>query len=572
MNQVLSLIRKTILNILFKTNQFGYYFNIDDNINSILLNKKLVFIYTICIGLFFVNNIVLAAPIIFPGTMDGILSPNTSSVVISITTNENATCKYGDDRITGVDYNLLPYTFTNTGGTSHSTVISGLTNGNSYFRSIRCSGSTGVNNEDYVVFWYVSPTMSPRIDVNNSENLNTFDASLVLRYSLGFDLSGTGWIDAVTTGDANCNGNVNTFDANLLFRKSLGLNMDGTGWGGDYTSPDCSVIDYTAILQQIIDAMPANSTLLLPDGEYWIDAVHKAGLKLKSNFTLQLSNNAILKALPNNAGGYNVVSINGTDSTTIRGGKIMGERNQHVGTSGEWGKGILIYSATNATIDSTEITDSWGDGIYISDEPGARTNGVHLINVESTNNRRQGLSVISGSNITITNGNYSYTHGTAPSAGIDLEPDGTDDVISHVTINGTILSHNEGQGLLLYTTHGGIISDINVSNATVADNADDGIYMFTANTVSLQNNTVTNNGSNKQWRAGIKMETGSNIIVDNNHITDNVNGRRGVVVSTDSTSVNITNNNICVPYNTDAIVDLSGSATMSNNSNCGTSL
>ena len=69
-----------------------------------------------------------------------------------------------------------------------------------------------------------------RADVDNNSQINTTDAMLTLRNSLGLDMSGTNWQTLTTTGDADCNSTTNSTDAMLILRYSLGLGMSGTGW------------------------------------------------------------------------------------------------------------------------------------------------------------------------------------------------------------------------------------------------------------------------------------------------------------------------------------------------------
>ena len=69
-----------------------------------------------------------------------------------------------------------------------------------------------------------------RADVNQDSQINSTDAMLTLRNSLGLDMSGTNWQSSATTGDVNCDGNSNSTDAMLILRYSLGLSMSGTGW------------------------------------------------------------------------------------------------------------------------------------------------------------------------------------------------------------------------------------------------------------------------------------------------------------------------------------------------------
>jgi hypothetical protein len=71
-----------------------------------------------------------------------------------------------------------------------------------------------------------------RADVDQNSSINSTDALLTLRNSLGLDMSGTNWQASSTTGDVNCDSNSNSADAMLILRHSLGLDMSGTGWGG----------------------------------------------------------------------------------------------------------------------------------------------------------------------------------------------------------------------------------------------------------------------------------------------------------------------------------------------------
>ncbi len=72
--------------------------------------------------------------------------------------------------------------------------------------------------------------ISIRADVDQSSSINSTDALLTLRNSLGLDMSSTNWQISATTGDVNCDGNTNSTDAFLTLRSSLGLNMGGTDW------------------------------------------------------------------------------------------------------------------------------------------------------------------------------------------------------------------------------------------------------------------------------------------------------------------------------------------------------
>jgi hypothetical protein len=78
--------------------------------------------------------------------------------------------------------------------------------------------------------FYNSAVNQIRADVDNNSTINTTDAMLTLRNSLGLNMSNTNWFSSATTGDVNCDGTFNSTDAMLILRHSLGLDMTGTGW------------------------------------------------------------------------------------------------------------------------------------------------------------------------------------------------------------------------------------------------------------------------------------------------------------------------------------------------------
>lgn len=97
-------------------------------------------------------------PVRSNGQPTGVLAPGTTQTTISLTTDKNATCKYGT--VLNTAYASLPNTFTTTGGTSHSAAVTGLSNGGIYTYYVRCQNLVGnVNADDFIIqFIVASPT------------------------------------------------------------------------------------------------------------------------------------------------------------------------------------------------------------------------------------------------------------------------------------------------------------------------------------------------------------------------------------------------------------------------------
>jgi hypothetical protein len=72
-----------------------------------------------------------------------------------LSTDEDATCRYAT--VAGIGYNSMPGTFTTTGGSAHSTLVSGLFNGASYSYFVRCIDTTNnANADDYEISFSVT--------------------------------------------------------------------------------------------------------------------------------------------------------------------------------------------------------------------------------------------------------------------------------------------------------------------------------------------------------------------------------------------------------------------------------
>ncbi len=115
-------------------------------------------------------------PVRSNGQPTGTLAAGTTQTTISLTTNESATCRYSTTA--GVAYASMPNAFSTTGGTSHSTTVSGLTNGGSYTYYVRCvDGASNANPDDFSIAFSVAnppppdgvpPTVSMTAPANNA--------------------------------------------------------------------------------------------------------------------------------------------------------------------------------------------------------------------------------------------------------------------------------------------------------------------------------------------------------------------------------------------------------------------
>ena len=106
-------------------------------------------------------------PLLSNAQPSGTLTAGTTQTTLSVTSNENATCR--NATTAGVAYGSMPNTFSTTGGTTHSTQVTGLVNGQSYSYYVRCQDSAGnANTADTAIGFSVAlpDTTAPTVSVS----------------------------------------------------------------------------------------------------------------------------------------------------------------------------------------------------------------------------------------------------------------------------------------------------------------------------------------------------------------------------------------------------------------------
>lgn len=182
---------------------------------------------------------------------------------------------------------------------------------------------------------------------------------------------------------------------------------------GDGTTDDTAAINL---------ALAAAETINFKSGTtYLIDA--EVSLLLHDGNILN-GNGATLKIKTNDADSYVGILASEVSDIYIRGLNIVGERDTHTGATGEWGMGISLRAAKNVIIEQCNISNCWGDGLYVGssgtneDDPCIN---VIMRDCVLTGNRRNAVSLINFDGLEIHGCTFKDTIGTAPQSGIDVE-------------------------------------------------------------------------------------------------------------------------------------------------------
>ena len=255
--------------------------------------------------------------------------------------------------------------------------------------------------------------------------------------------------------------------------------------------------DDTAAFQAAINSLPSSGgTVTVPAGTYLIDPVKK--VQLRSYMLLKMDPDAVLKAKTNSATRSYILYAYNRSNVEIAGGRLMGDRATHhyvSGSTSEWNHGIQILGCTHVTIRDLYVANNAGDGICL----GGGASDVRIANVVSTGNRRQGLSITRCHDIKVYDSEFSYTHGTSPQCGIDIEPDGTSTAYS-IWIENCRLNNNAMYGINVWKR----VSNVTLNKCVIERNGSCGAATSYCSAVHFTGNTVRYNSA-----TGIYLREGS---------------------------------------------------------------
>ena len=210
------------------------------------------------------------------------------------------------------------------------------------------------------------------------------------------------------------------------------------------------------------------SNIYFPKGTYLVDAHHagfghetEGGLRPKSNSVITLDADAVIKCATASTDFYNILHFVNVSNVIVQGGKIVGDKATHVQISQptyEFGHGVGIQNSTNIVVRDMEISDCIGDGVILDYAGNA---DITLDNLTIHDCRRQGISLISGDGIVVSNCKIYDISGTNPQAGIDIEPDGNRSV-TNVVITACNIRDTVGASVIV-TNVSNVIDQIHIT-------------------------------------------------------------------------------------------------------------
>lgn len=196
--------------------------------------------------------------------------------------------------------------------------------------------------------------------------------------------------------------------------------------------------DYTDVIQKVLDE---NRNVQFPSFPLLIN---EKGLSVKSNSNLYFGDNSQLILKPNSLDRYEILRLHNVHNIKILNAVIIGDKELHKSSKGEWGMGIAIRGASsNIQIYNARISDCWGDGIYIGHLRKIAPKDIIIANAVINNMYRNGISITTGENINISNtviSNINYN-------GIKIEPSNAEATFKKIVLKNINTFNNYGSGV-----------------------------------------------------------------------------------------------------------------------------
>ncbi len=210
--------------------------------------------------------------------------------------------------------------------------------------------------------------------------------------------------------------------------------------------------DATAALQGAIDSK-AKKVIVPFMGEPWT----VRPIKLRSNLELVFEPGVVVLA---KKGEFRerwdclFAAITKSDITIRGSGTVLRMRKRDYRSppyppTEEWKHVVKFEGCRRIHLKGLRMESSGGDGIYFGSDSVRGSEDIVIRNCVAHDNHRQGISLTDVKNLLVENCVFTGTEGTGPSAGVDYEPDKTEQKLVNCIFRNCLFENNAGHGMFV---------------------------------------------------------------------------------------------------------------------------
>lgn len=248
------------------------------------------------------------------------------------------------------------------------------------------------------------------------------------------------------------------FSSSTILSGTWTADLASSAWFS-FTS-DCVLDDSLVFVSGTNNAQCLKNLLLFPNiimerGTYYVDG----RFYLMSGQTFN-GNGATLKCKYANkyAAAFEIQNLKNVSVSNL----IMIGWKQETSEVTEFAHGLNISGSENVMVENVSCLYFRGDGFNVSYYSGVISQNITMSNIISRYNHRQGLSITGVDLMSVTNSEFSYTSGTEPQAGVDIEPN-AGEYCKRIVMENIKCLGNIGSGIILGSTAGDV-EDVSVKD------------------------------------------------------------------------------------------------------------
>lgn len=329
-------------------------------------------------------------------------------------------------------------------------------------------------------------------------DLSQFKAGGSYRIREVIDLEGGTWTlppDVTLTLDGGMIRN-GVLEGNRTKLSCRGVGFDRVHITGSWIAPTISTaqfadLSYDNALQDVfaLASPEVKNTITVGPGTYRITLTGGYGIGIFSQSDVTLDGDIVLT--PNALTAFNSILYLSGERIRLKGsGSITGDKHSHLGDEGEWGMGITIDGGRDVSIKGLTVKDCWGDCIFV----GGGSEGVNIKGCVLDHGRRQGISIVSATNVQVSNCLITNVGGIAPEYAIDIEPD-AGNTVDRVRISNLRTSNCRGGIMSFGRAPEAMVGTIEISNCVIEGGELCPMYFQKGLSVSVRNTRIEDSGA-----------------------------------------------------------------------------
>lgn len=286
-------------------------------------------------------------------------------------------------------------------------------------------------------------------------------------------------------------GQVLAYDSGTSKWKPVTTSAIDAAVGPNAVTWDGSTDDTAKLAALATTAVAAKLPLRLPAGTGMVTT-----LSLPSGVTIIGAGpgNTIIKQHASATGvNASAVNVNNTTGITIQGVTIDGNLGAFGSVVTEHKHAIEAQNTADLRLTDVVLQNAKGDGLYLGKGSG-HSSGIIAQRTKFTANYRNNLTITDCADGKFVACDFSNAAGTAPQAGVDIEPNDNTYIISDIRFVNCSMNNNAEYGFAVTLYPGGQVQErIKLIGCSLRNNTFQGVYLYGAAGVEFIGCDITNN-------------------------------------------------------------------------------